>query len=134
MRIGSLVAVIAALTSHAALADVKRVNSMPESLRGSWAPSVDVCKNADNSVIVLSARTYVSSQANCTVASISETAGARGPIYSARLQCSDPGTQKRTASNLIIRPDDMNQISVGADFGALKIYRRCPASEPAATR
>ena len=51
MRIADLpdvIVVIVALSSTAAVADVKRLASMPEPLWGSWAPSADACKNADN--------------------------------------------------------------------------------------
>ncbi len=98
-----------------------RHKTIPESIWGRWAPGTEVCKNADKSVIVLSATTYVSSEANCTVDWVAETAGARGPIYSAYIQCSNrAGKSQRTTSNLIILPRDANQISVGFEFGSLK--------------
>jgi hypothetical protein len=112
-----------------------RHTTIPESFWGRWAPGTEVCKNADKSVIVLSATTYVSSEANCTVDWVAETAGARGPIYSARIQCSNrAGKAQRTISDLIILPRDANQISVGSEFGSLKIYQRCSPNEPAATQ
>ena len=136
MRIADLpdvIVVIVALSSTAAVADVKRLASMPEPLWGSWAPSADACKNADKSVVV-SAKTYASSEGNCTVLWVSETAGARGPIYSARLRCSNQRAQEGSESNLVIRPDETNQISIGADFSSLTAYQRCPARAPATAR
>jgi hypothetical protein len=65
-----------------------RHTTIPESFWGSWVPGTDACKNADKSVIVLSATTYVTPEANCTVEWMAETAGARGPIYSVHIQCS----------------------------------------------
>jgi hypothetical protein len=112
-----------------------RHTTIPESFWGRWAPGTEVCKNADKSVIVLSATTYVSSQANCTVDWVAETAGAGGPIYSAHIQCSNrAGKAQRTTSNLIILPKDANQISVGSEFGNLKLYQRCSPNEPATTQ
>jgi hypothetical protein len=51
----------------------------------SWAPSSDSCTTKDKSTIVLSATTYVTSEANCTVYWVSKTAGVNGSIYSARM-------------------------------------------------
>jgi hypothetical protein len=121
-----LVIVTAMLVSHAAVADVKRHKSIPESVWGSWAPSADACKNADKSVIVLSAKTYTSSEANCSVAWVSKTAGSRGSLYSAHLLCSQPEKKsQKTQSNVIFLPQNINQISMGTDFGSLKQYQRC---------
>jgi hypothetical protein len=127
MRATAVLAITTAtLVSHAAVADVKRHKSIPESLWGSWAPSPDGCKNADESVIVLSAQTYVSSEANCTVAWVSETPGGRGPIYSAHLQCSKPEEgARKTQSDVIFVPKGINQISIGSHFSNLKDYQRC---------
>ena len=135
MRTSGLLAVVAVFVSHAALADVKRHKSIPAPLWGSWAPSAEACNKTDKSVIALSAKSYVSSEVNCSVDWVSETPGARGSIYSAHLQCS--GTAERaqkTFSNIVLLPKDANQLSIGADFSSLKIYQRCLASEPATTR
>jgi hypothetical protein len=112
-----------------------RHSAIPESFWGRWAPDTEVCKLADKSVIALTATTYVSSEASCTVDWVAETAGARGPIYSAHIQClKRAGKAQRTTSSLIILPRDANQISVGPEFGNLKIYQRCSPNEPAATQ
>jgi len=86
----------------------------------------------DRSVIELSAKNYVSDEANCTVDWVSETAGARGAIYSAHLHCFSPAqtTGERFVSNLIIWPQDDVRIAVGPDFMRLKIFRRCSATRP----
>jgi hypothetical protein len=111
-----------------------RRTTIPESFWGSWAPSPDVCQSADKSVIVLSAKTYVTPEANCTVNWVAETAGARGPIYSAHIQCSKrAGKAQRTIFDLIILPRNANQISLGPEFGSLKTYQRCSSNEPAPT-
>jgi hypothetical protein len=112
-----------------------RHTTIPESFWGSWAPGTDACKNADKSVIVLSANTYVTPEANCTVEWVAETAGARGPIYSAHIQCSKrAGKAQRMKSDLIILPRNANQFSLGAEFGSLKTYQRCSGNEPAPTQ
>jgi hypothetical protein len=135
MRAIAILATAAALVAHAAFADVKRHEFIPESLRGSWAPSTEVCKNADKSIIVLAAKAYTSSEAKCTVVWVSETAAARGPTYSAHLQCSKPDDEAhKTQSDVIFVPKAVDQISIGPRFSDLKDYQRCSASEPAATR
>ena len=133
MRIAGLLAAIVALSSQPAVA-VKRHASIPEPLRGSWAPSAEGCKNEDKSAVVLSAKAYTGSEGSCSVLSVSETASLRGPTYSVRLQCTNQRAQKRSESDLIIRPNETNQISIGADFSSLKTYQRCSASEPATRR
>jgi hypothetical protein len=109
------------LVSHAALADVKRHKSIPESIWGSWAPNLDDCKSSDKS-FVLSAKTYSSPEANCTVAWVSKTAGARGSLYSAHLLCSKP---KDTQLDVIFLLQSTDRISIGSRFGNLKDYQRC---------
>ena len=134
----AIIALAAAVTleAHAAVADVKRHESIPESLRGAWAPSTAVCKDADKSIIVIAAKTYVSSVASCRVAWVSETAAARGPIYSAHLQCSKPADEaQKMQLDVILAQKDSTHISIGPRFSDLKDYQRCSASEqPAATR
>jgi hypothetical protein len=121
-------AAIATVTAHPAIADIKRLNAIPTVFWGSWASSTDGCKSTGDSVIAVSAKAYVAAQDSCTVSWISETPGAGGAIYSARLQCLNAQTRKTTAANVIFRKGDADQISVGADFSSLKIYSRCPAT------
>jgi hypothetical protein len=131
MRISSLLAIVAMVVSQTAAAGVVRHSAIPESFWGTWSPIGEACDKADKS-IAMSAMSYVSAEATCTVDWVSETPGARGPIYSAHLQCSTTAERVRdTASNVILWPKDADQISVGADFSNLKDYRRCPASAPA---
>jgi len=59
---------------------------------------------------------------------VAETPSSKGPIYSARLQCSNKsGQAPKKVTNLIIRPGDTNQISMGPAFDSLKPYQRCSA-------
>jgi hypothetical protein len=110
-----------------AMADIVRHGSIPEPYLGKWVES-----ELDNSVIELSAKTYVSNKVNCTVDWVSETAGAHGAIYSAHLHCFNPAqtTGERFVSNLIIWPQSDDRIAVGPDFMHLKILRRCSATQP----
>ena len=80
MRAIAMLATAATFVTHAAHADVKRHESIPESLRGSWAPSADACKSGDKSIVVVAAKAYSSPKANCAVVWVSETAAARGPV------------------------------------------------------
>jgi hypothetical protein len=127
MRTAVTLVVSLAISSPAAIAHVKRLASIPEALQGSWAPSADACKNAAKSAVALAATTYAGPAGNCTVMWVSETAGPQGSIYSARLRCPNERTQQEPSeSDLVIRPDDTNRISVGSDFSSLKTYQRCP--------
>jgi hypothetical protein len=130
MRATVILAIAAATAvTHAASADVKRHEFIPVPLRGSWAPRADDCKNAGKAVIVVSDKTYVSAEANCTVMWVSETAATRGSIYAAHLQCAKPDEKNQnTQSNVILAPKDAKQISIGPSFGNLKDYQRCPAN------
>ena len=90
----------------------------------------DAATEPEKSVIVLSAKTYVSREASCSVGWVSQTAGARGSIYSAHLQCfsAADGAGKGTVANLIIWPHDINQIAAGPEFTKLTVFHRCSAT------
>ena len=127
MRTATIQAVATAmLASSAAFASDVRHSGFPKSVVGVWAPSAEACKDAAKSVVTLSAKTYVSSETSCAVDWVNETASARGPDYSAHMQCSKPSEPaQKVVSNLIVRPKDSNQISAGPDFDNLKVYQRC---------
>jgi len=120
-RRATLVAVSAVFLSTAVSADVVRRHSVPSAYQGRWLA-------ANGSVIELTARTYVSREANCSVDWVSKIGGARGSIYSVRLRCSNPAG-KRVSSNLIIRPKDINEIATGPAFEKLVNFRRCATGE-----
>jgi hypothetical protein len=119
---------VAAITPQPAIAHVKRIASIPVPLLGVWAPNVDACKDPTKLAVVLSANSYTSSQASCEFLDISETSGPNGAIYSARSQCTQPGQKSPTQSNLILRLEDSNRMSIGPDFDNLKIHQKCDAS------
>jgi len=128
MRQIALLTVLSMLMSDVATADVVRHSSIPEGYWGSWV-------GAEESVIVLSANSYVSREANCSVKWVSQTAGARGSIYSAYLHCfglaGRAGT--RVTSDLIIWPGNIDQIAVGPDFKNLRVFRRLLHNAPGET-
>ena len=129
MRVARALVALSILFSSAAVADIKRHQSMPEALRGSWALAADNCGAADKPVVVLSAKAYAGADTKCSIDWVSETPSPHGPVYSARLRCPGQAAKAPTASNLIIRPDSANKISIGASFGDLKAYQKCPAKE-----
>ena len=117
-----------ALLSGSALADVVRHPRVPERFWGTWAPTADLCRD-DKSIIIVSAKGYVTAQASCTVQWVIATAGTGGPIYSAHMRCSSPSTpEQKTELNRIIVPIDNDQLSAGVDYKDLKSYQRCPAN------
>ena len=116
------------LLSVAALADSVRHVTVPERLWGTWAPSADLCSD-NKSTFVVSAKGYVTSQANCAIQWVTETAGADGPIYSAHMRCASRAEpQETTEVNQIIVSNDRGQLSAGPDFKDLKSYRLCPTN------
>jgi hypothetical protein len=127
MRTATIQAIATAMfVSTAAVASDVRHSGFPESVVGVWAPSPQACNDAAKSAVTLSAKTYVSSETICAVDWVNETASALGPDYSAHMQCSKPSDPaQKVVSNLIIRPKDNSQISVGPDFENLKVYQRC---------
>ena len=102
---------------------------MPEIFRGTWASGNDACKAGDKSKVVLDAKSYMGPAGSCIIDYVMEVPG---PIYSARMRCSEGGlqTQAKTIANLIIRPSTAGQILVGSTFESLSAHDRCPAAEP----
>jgi hypothetical protein len=127
-KAAALLALIAAFAPHAvgARGGIKVLSSIPDTYWGKWAPAVESCKGGDTEALMLSAKAYAGPLGTCDIVSVSETPSPKGSTYSARLQCADPRQeQKKTPANLIIRPGEANQISVGPEFESLKVYRRC---------
>lgn len=122
-----LLAVGVALVSQGASAREIRRDAVPDAFWGTWAPGTDACKDKDKPAIVLSAKSYAGPAGSCAIDYVIEVPGRDRPIYSARMRCSDKGSQAqaKTIANLIIRPDDSDQISAGATFESLVAYRRC---------
>jgi len=131
MRTTAILAIVTvALVSSSVVAKVKRIEFIPESLRGSWAPTTEVCEKAAKSMITISAKAYTSSAGNCVIVWVSETPAARGPMYSAHLQCPKPEDRaQKVQADVMFYPKDDKQISVGPHFSELKDYQRCSANE-----
>ena len=130
MRSASLLALIAALSSQLADAREIRRDAIPEAFWGTWAASTGVCKDADKSATVLSARSYAGPSGSCDVDYVTEIPGRGGAIYSARMRCAGSQTQTRTITNLIIRPGADGQVSLGPSFDSLVMHHRCTGGEP----
>jgi len=128
IRQSSIAMVVSLLVPTVATADVVRHGSLPKAYWGTWLGTAEPA--TESSVIVLSAKSYVSGKANCSVDWVSQTAGARGSIYSAHLQCTGLATKEneKAAENLIIRPNSIDRIDVGSKYANLKPYRRCSAA------
>ena len=124
-----ILALCAVLSPQVAVSYGVRLSAIPEAYWGTWVPAAEICQDANKSAIVLSAKAYVTSTVRCAVEYVVETASPKGPIYSARLQCSNTaGRTPNKGANIIIRPGDTNQISIGPAFDSLKPYQRCSAS------
>jgi len=124
-----ILALCAVLSPQVVVSYGVRLSAIPEAYWGTWVPAAEICQDANKSAIVLSAKAYVTSTVRCAVEYVAETASPKGPIYSARLQCSNTaGRTPNKGANIIIRPGDTNQISIGPAFDSLKPYQRCSAS------
>jgi hypothetical protein len=123
----ALLVLIAALAPEAAHArgGIKVLGAIPDAFWGTWAPGAEACKAGSTEAIVLSAKAYAGPLGKCDVASVSESPSPKGATYSARLQCGDPGQAQKRTANLIIRPGDADQISLGPAFKALRVHQRC---------
>jgi hypothetical protein len=129
MRKTGILALCAVLAPQVAASYGVRLSAIPEAYWGTWVPAAEICQDANKSAIVLSAKAYVTSAVSCAVDYVAETPSPKGPIYSARLQCSNlAGEAPKKVVNLIIRSGDTNQISMGPGFDSLKSYQRCSAS------
>ncbi len=131
MRSVLLLASIAALSSQVAGAREIRRDAIPEAFRGKWATGTDACKDESKSSIVLAAKSYAGPSGSCVVDYVTEIPGRGGAIYSARMHCSGAQGETKTIANLIIRPGNDGEISLGATFESLAAHRRCPSEEPA---
>jgi hypothetical protein len=89
MRRTGIFTLCAVLAPQVAAAYGVRLSAIPEAYRGTWVPTAEICQDADKSGIVLSAKAYVTSAVSCAVDYVAETPSSKGPIYSARLQCSN---------------------------------------------
>jgi len=134
MRRTGIFALCAALAPQVAGSYGVRLSAIPEAYWGTWVPAAEICQDADKA-IALSAKAYVTSAMRCAVEYVAETASPKGPIYSARLQCSNPaGQAPKKVANLIIRPGGANQISMGTTFDSRSLINAVPQAARCAGR
>ena len=82
MRAATLLTAMAVLMAQPAMSDIVRRNSIPEPLWGKWVPDTDDCSGKMG--LVIAANKYVDAGNECTIRTISETAGRTGAFYSTR--------------------------------------------------
>jgi hypothetical protein len=83
--------------------------------------------------MVLSARSYVTANANCAVECVCERPGGHLTIYSVPMRCSSEGQAGgRPTAGLVVRPHGANRIAADPGLERLADYQRCPGSEPGA--
>jgi len=127
MRVAVLLAIIAAVMSHPAASYVVRHTSVPAPLHGIWAATDEDC-GRPGKYIVISDKTYIDHDKSCGVLWVSETAAARGPAYSAHMQCSNSAAEsQKSIDNLVMWMKDANHLSMGPDFNMLKVVIKCAA-------
>ena len=120
---------IALVVPGVAAAHVVRHPSLPETFWGTWAPASAACDGAADAV-TLAANAYTAGKTTCTIEAVSETPSPKGSTYSARMQCQDQAKAKKAvASNLIIRADGAERVSMGPTFSRLRVFQRCPAGQ-----
>jgi len=133
MRAAFNVGMIVAFAPHVALGHVVRHANIEESFWGRWASSEEACSKAGETVIEMAAKSYVGPKASCSVDWVSETPGRTGPIYAAHLQCSRGANDAKPAiSNIVFFLKGTDQLSLGATFSTVAVYRRCPDRKPKA--
>ena len=126
IRQSAIPAVMGLFVSAVATADIVRHGTLPETYWGTWVGTAEPA--TEGPVIFLSAKSYVSGEASCSVDWVSQTASARGSVYAAHLQCINRAKgNERVTANLIIRPNSVDRIEVGSEYANLKFYRRCAA-------
>jgi hypothetical protein len=119
---------VSVMLLQAARGDEIRHLTFPEAVWGAWAPSTASCDAKDKSRVTVTKTGYITANGNCTVRWIVETAGSLGPNYAVHALCDGASEPARTGvANVIIRPENVDQVSIGRSFQDLKPYRRCPA-------
>jgi hypothetical protein len=127
MRVTILLAGIAILASQPAIADVRH-SGFPTSLRGTWAPSDELCRGDGKSRIVITKRRVVGPKGDCAVEYVAETAAPAGPFYSGHGSCSDrEHPDKKSIMNLVIQPRSDARALFGMTLDSLTEYQRCGA-------
>jgi hypothetical protein len=128
MRLTPLAAFIpVVIAPHAAMADIKRHQVVPEAFRGAWVAAGQSCTKSDQPLLSITASAYTRADARCTVDWVGETAGRAGAIYSAHMRCSTGEQPQPSVANLILISEENGMVSLGPDFKSLQSYQRCSA-------
>lgn len=102
---------------------------IPQTAWGTWAVKPDLCGSNDPSNLYIKEGGAVGPESACAVEYVVETAGAKGPIYSAHMWCTDKDDpSKKSSKTFLSIPHGDDSMSVGTDFNDLKTYVRCPAT------
>jgi hypothetical protein len=103
--------------------------TIPQTAWGTWAVKPDLCGSDDSSLLHIKEGGGAGPESDCTVEYVVETAGAKGPIYSAHMWCTDKADpNKKGSKTFLVIPRGDDSMSVGTAFDDLKSYVRCPAT------
>ena len=93
------------------------IGRFPESVVGTWATGSEACKADTKSAFTLSATAYENPDARCTVDWVTERIGKCEWPRLLPLMRNAPNHRsllQKTISNLMVRPKDNSQISIGS--------------------
>jgi hypothetical protein len=127
MAIGAAVLTVTALLPAAARAGDVRHPTIPKDSWGTWALDRDNCATNDASNLIIKEGGGTGPRDDCAVEYVVETAGAKGPNYSAHMWCTDKNDPAKKSSMTFIVIPRGDSMSVGTSFDDLKTYYRCPA-------
>jgi hypothetical protein len=128
MRTVVLISAFSISLSQVASGDEIRHTTFPSAIKGTWAQTAEQCTAKDKSNIFIETAKYSDANGSCDVRWIVQTAGSHGPNYAVHALCSSASNPTKTqVVNIIIRPEDNDQVSMGRSFDELKTYRLCPA-------
>src|SRR5262245_21266327 len=123
---GAAVLALLALFPAGVRAGDVRHPTIPKESWGTWALNRDSCATNDPSNLIIKEGGGTGPRDDCAVEYVVETAGARGPNYSAHMWCTDKNDPaKKTSMTFIVIPRG-DTMAVGTTFDDLKTYYRCP--------
>jgi hypothetical protein len=129
IRAAVIAAGIVGWGASAATAGDVRHSTIPQSAWGTWAAKPDLCGSNDPSNLYIKEGGAVGPESACAVEYVVETAGPKGPIYSAHMWCTDKDDpSKKSSKTFLSIPHGDDTMSVGTNFTDLKTYVRCAAT------
>src|SRR5262245_4606258 len=112
----AMLALVALFPAGARAGDVRHP-TMPKDAWGTWALNRDYCGTNDASHLIIKEGGGTGPRDDCAVEYVVETAGARGPNYSAHMWCTDKSDPAKKASmTFIVIPRGDDSMSVGTTF------------------